>query len=65
MLLRDIKYETFQQSLSSKYQEIMSEREKIVEAFIAETGLKPSEIELVEERTMTGAIWYVRKREEL
>ncbi len=38
--------------------QIMSKREKILEAFIAETGLKPSECEQV----MQGNRWWVKRR---
>lgn len=37
--------------------------ELLAQAFIQETGLKPSEVELVEEQTPTGIRWYYRKRE--
>ena len=48
---------------AEKYKKkIIQTREIIVEAFIAETGLKPSEIEQVEERTESGARWYLQKR---
>lgn len=45
---------------------VMRNREAIVEAFIAETGLKPSECELVEETRSTSlgyqVVFYVRRR---
>lgn len=42
---------------------IMKQREEILKAFIAETGLLPSEVEQVEVQHPDGTIsWYVRKR---
>lgn len=42
---------------------VLANREKLVAAFIAETGLKPSECELVEEiLPMGGVRVHVRKR---
>ena len=41
---------------------ILEQREQIIEAFIAETGCKPSECEQVMEATEGGYTWYVRKR---
>ena len=40
------------------YRRINENREKIMEAFIAETGLLPSECEMVEQDTR----WWIRKR---
>lgn len=40
----------------------ISDREALLALFMAETGLKPSEIELVQEQTPTGWRWYYRKR---
>jgi len=37
-------------------------KERYVRAWIAATGLHPTECELVEERTDTGLRWYVRRR---
>ena len=45
------------------YAEIMKNRERILEAFIAETGLKPSEIEMVQINDYDKIRWYVQKRE--
>lgn len=42
------------------YEQVMRQREAIVTAFIAETGLKPSECEQVQQ----GDRWFVRKRQE-
>lgn len=44
------------------YTEILKDRQKILEAFIAETGLKPSECEQVVTRTENEIKWYVQKR---
>ncbi|HDY68755.1 hypothetical protein LCGC14_2039520 [marine sediment metagenome] len=41
---------------------IVKNREKIIEAFIAETGLKPSECEQVIESRVDGTSFYIRKR---
>ena len=49
--------------VNEKIKEIMKQREFIVEAFIAETGCMPSEIEQIEERTESGIKWYLRKRQ--
>ena len=47
-----------------KYRQVMKQREHIVEAFVAETGLFPSEIEQIEQHHSNGDIsWYLRKRE--
>jgi len=48
---------------SEKFKEIIKQRESILTAFIAETGLKPSEIEQVEEKTESGVVWYLRQRQ--
>ena len=58
--------------LSDDYTELLEmiyqQREIILRAFIAETGLKPSECEQVWEQHREGgrlrSIWYIRKREE-
>ncbi len=46
------------------YKEIMKQRESIVAAFIAETGMKPSECEQVvsSQEKGGGITWYVRVR---
>ena len=44
------------------YEKIMNNREKYMEAFIAETGLKPSECEIVEKRNKNEIAFYIRKR---
>ncbi len=41
---------------------IMEQREEILNAFIAETGLKPSECEQVIETDGMLIRWYIRKR---
>lgn len=44
---------------------VSEQREAIIEAFLAETGLMPSECEQVETINADGTrSWYVRKREE-
>jgi hypothetical protein len=43
---------------------VIARRETIIAAFIAETGCLPSEIEQVEERTVNGSRWYLRKRKD-
>jgi len=49
--------------IAAKMQEINSQRERILEAFIAEIGCKPSECEQVMQRQSDGGyIWFVRKR---
>ena len=45
------------------YAEIMKNREKVLEAFIAETGFKPSEIKMVQINDYDKIRWYVQKRE--
>lgn len=50
-------YEKMATELMTK---IMAKKEEILEAFIAETGLKPSECEMVRD----GLKWFVRKRED-
>ena len=45
-----------------KTRKILKQREKITEAFIAETGLKPSEIEMVITNVNGDITWYLRKR---
>ncbi len=59
LLMRDINrhYETEEISKENITQ-IMSKREKILEAFIAETELLPSECEQV----MQGNRWWVKRR---
>ena len=43
---------------------VLAQREAVIEAFIAETGLLPSECEQVEQTHTDGTkTWYVRKRE--
>jgi len=44
------------------YNTIMAQREKYLRAWIAETGLLPSECELVEERHKDKIVIYMRKR---
>jgi len=50
-----------------KYELIISQREKFIEAFIAETGLRPSECEMIEEHinepNFVGVKIYFRKRQ--
>jgi hypothetical protein len=47
------------------WREVLNQREEILKAFIAETGLYPSECEQVEQRNPDGTItWFVRKRKE-
>ena len=53
--------------ISSKiFHEIMKQREKICQAFIAETGLRPSEVEQVIEFGRNGhekaVFWSLRKK---
>jgi len=44
--------------------EVNSNKELIIRAFIAETGCKPSECELIEQHEENGDIkWYIRKKE--
>jgi hypothetical protein len=43
--------------------QINAEREKILAAFIAETGLHPSECEQVTVHGTNGMRWYIRKRD--
>jgi hypothetical protein len=50
-------------SLNDYVENIYRNREKILEAFIAETGLKPSECEQVEICGNNGFRFYVKKRE--
>lgn len=50
--------------VKQKLDDIMDQRIKIVEAFIAETGLKPSEIEMVETGGANERAWFLRKRVE-
>lgn len=42
---------------------IMENREKYVTAWIAETGLKPSECEIVEQHNFGEIVVFMRKRE--
>jgi hypothetical protein len=44
------------------YKRIMQQRESILEAFIAETGLRPSECMQVVKNTLTRTEWYVRPK---
>lgn len=44
------------------YKRVMMQREKILEAFIAETGLRPSECVQVIENTLTKTEWYVKPK---
>ena len=53
----------FRKDMAKLYNSILEEREKIVRGFIAETGLKPSEIETVEQGTPEGFVWYVRPKQ--
>jgi len=47
----------------AEYEKIMSKRDEYVKAWIAETGLKPSESEIVEQRNYDGSVvMFVRKR---
>jgi len=63
MLMMD-NIQILRQKARLKYAEVMGQREHIVEAFIAETGLFPSEIEQIEQHHDNGNIsWYLRKRE--
>jgi hypothetical protein len=57
-----MKLQPFQKIVQKKIWEIYKRREEILEAFIAETGCKPSECEMVITRTPTGYQWYVRRR---
>ncbi len=43
----------------ARYEAVLAQREKLLEAFIAETGLRPSEIVLVEQQTPDGEPWPV------
>ncbi len=62
---RDIQYALLVKQVNERYKIIMKKREQIVEAFIAETGLKPSECEMVEKRCLDNRIvWYIRKRKQ-
>ena len=58
-------FEEIHRSAQKRYEEILRQREMILEAFIAETGLKQSEIVQVEQHTPQGHIWYVAKRGEV
>lgn len=49
------------ESSFQRVNDIMTQRERILEAFIAETGLLPSQCEQVEERRPEGFKWYIRK----
>jgi hypothetical protein len=40
-----------------------SKMEVLCQAFISETGLKPSECELVEQNKGNEIVWFIRKRE--
>jgi len=52
--------------LNKKLEQIAQNKEKILEAFIAETGCLPSEIEMVHEpKGIDGWVWYVRKRKKV
>lgn len=42
--------------------EVAKQREKILEAFIAETGYKPSEIEQIVEYGPNTTKWFIQKR---
>ena len=48
--------------LVKMYNEIHQQREVIVEAFMAETGLKPSECEQVIQTSEKETIWFIRMR---
>lgn len=43
---------------------VVSMKETLLTAFLAETGCKPSECEIVEVREATTVLWFVRKRHE-
>ena len=60
---REDRDEEIMQLVREKYEAIYIQRETILEAFIAETGFKPSEVVQIEQKTPTGSIWYVTKKE--
>ena len=52
------------QAVIARWEAVMTSREAILEAFIAETGLKPSECEQVSRTEADGTIvWFVRRRQ--
>ncbi len=53
-----------EQTVQKYYDEVLANRDAILEAFIAETGCKPSEIEMVEEHQNGVMLTRFRKREE-
>jgi len=57
-------YEDHRLRLDQTYADIIKQREQIVEAFIAETGLKPSEIVQIVEKDINGIRWYLKRKEE-
>lgn len=44
------------------WQQVIAQREEILQAFIAKYGMQPDEIEQVEQRTETGWRWWVQPR---
>ncbi len=55
--------EMYEQELNTKLNALLEQREEIVRAFIAKYNCQPDEITQVEQRTPTGYIWYVTKKE--
>lgn len=53
-----------QRSVDARLKLIMKNREKLVQAFIAETGLLPSECELIETHTGFSTVVRIRRRGE-
>lgn len=63
---REFEIPNLNQLAEEMYQAIMAQRESLVKAFIAATGLRPDQIEQVEQVTPDGQgrRWYLRRRRE-
>lgn len=55
---------SYMQKVMDAYKRVTDQREQILQAFVAQYGMLPSEIVAVEKRTPSGSLWYVRKLED-
>jgi len=55
--------EKYQGKVRAVLLRVAAEKEKIIEAFLAETGLMPSECELVQVTEDHEIRWFIRRRE--
>lgn len=62
--MTEFAWDVLQKRVADAMRRVTRQREQIIEAFLAETGLMPSECEQVEEIQKDGTrVWYIRKRE--